>query len=204
MTPFLPLEVLIYGVFWAYLIFLLPAAVVTALKRQWLILGIGPITLGLLWYIGAFGRGKEGCWWSRRFYANDPDSDSREFANVQNRRAARAAVVSAVVVLLIGLFAARPAPLLGISGSALQYDVGGILSFRDGCHKNEDGSWTCFLYDDAVSGDRPYRVTVDSLGCWDAEIPPEDRGGVRYTDPGDSGCLTIFSYLRPIDRILGG
>jgi len=103
---------------------------------------------------------------------------------------------------VIGVFAARPAPILGFGGETLQYSVGGFISFEDTCEGPVDGEWTCYAYDDAVSGDVPFRVEVGPLGCWKAERV--DRVGQAGSRIGSkmSGCLTLFTYARVFDRLL--
>jgi hypothetical protein len=67
------------------------------------------------------------------------------------------------------------------------------------CPHEADGSWTCDVYDGAVSGTVPYRVRVGGLGCWTA-IRAE-RIGVG-SPKRLSGCLTAWDQVRLFDDLL--
>lgn len=170
----LPLEVLFNGVFWLWLLALVPAAVVTLTKGRLLLFFAGWVTFGLTWLIGA-----------------------------RPARASAAWIAGAVAALLVvGLFAARPAPVVGIDGSALQYSVeSGPLSFDTRpCEQLADHLWRCRAADEEASGTVPYRVKTRRLGCWTAtRIGPEfgDESRRRL-----SGCVTIWDQLRLWDSLL--
>ena len=173
MTSSLLLEVPLYGIFCAWLVLLVPAALVCAMRQQWLYFFTGFVTFGLTWFAGAW----------------------------ITLKPARTVVLTGVLaVIIIGFVVARPTPIVGYDARTLQYDVGGFLSFTDECEKRPGGGWTCFNYDDSVSGDVPYRVTVDRWGCWKAERP-RGKSGPRYVDPRSSGCLTIWSHTRLFDLV---
>lgn len=93
-----------------------------------------------------------------------------------------------MVLVVGGLFAYRPAPVLGVNGSALDQSVGG-LSTVGKCKQARGGRWSCRV-GGLSSEDRPYVVIVevDGFGCW-SQIKPR-----RGTRSGRSGCLTIFDY----------
>jgi hypothetical protein len=99
------------------------------------------------------------------------------------------------LLLALAFFAARPTALLGVSGAALGYSVGGSgigPGTEGGCRHISGSAWACTRHDEQFSGTVSYHVTVNGLGCWDG-----DRGGL----PGEgskrhlSGCVTILAYL---------
>ena len=56
-----------YGIgLWTALI--VAPVTVTALKRQWLYLAAGWLTIGLVWWIACFRLARPQSWWARRFY----------------------------------------------------------------------------------------------------------------------------------------
>jgi hypothetical protein len=150
---------------------LLPAAIVTLFRNRWLLFVGGFPTLGVLWFVGAL--------------AQDPDGPP-------NFRLPMIAATAAAV-LVLGLFGARPTPVLGIDGGALQSSVGGLDIFSlepESCNR-EAGDWICFLYESASSGSTSYRVQVDGLGCWKAtRIGPSHENPKRL-----SGCASLVNYV---------
>jgi len=156
-----------------WLVALLPAAIVTLIRNRWLLFVGGFPTLGVLWFVGAL--------------AQDPDGPPNL------RQVVPVIAATAVAVLVLGLFGARPTPVLGIDGDALQSSVGGldILSFEPKSCDREDGEWICFLYESASSGSISYRVQVGGLGCWKAtRIGPSHENPKRL-----SGCASLVNYL---------
>jgi hypothetical protein len=152
-----------------------PAAVVTVLRRRWLLFFCGWLTGGILWFIGAL--------------VPDPDASERD-----RRLAGIATATTAVALVVLGLFGARPAPLLGMNGSILQSSVGGvdILSFAEGDCRRRGGDWICGVYDGQLSGSVDYRVQVEWSGCWSA---------TRIGSPGGSspkrlsGCAGLVHFV---------
>lgn len=98
---------------------------------------------------------------------------------------------SATLILVIGLLAARPTPILGVDGKALQHSVGGGIlgSSTEPCQPAAGGTWNCDVYDDNVSGTVLYQVKVGDLGCWSAIHA--DWTGKRTPRP-LTGCLTFW------------
>lgn len=183
---------MLYGVVLLWLLALVPAAVVTVLKGHWLFFWCGWLTLGATWMIGAVALASPRSRWARSFYdldkmviAEDPAlprrSRGRPFAWI-------GAVLAAIVVL--GLFGARPAPVLGVGGRALQSSVGG-REFEP-CRQLEDRIWSCEHYDDMLSGGFAYRVSVNRGGCWTA-TRQEGQGSPSAREL--RGCLTLIDYL---------
>lgn len=166
---FLPLEVALYGTALLWLLLLFPAMVATAYKGRWLYFWVGWLTLGATWIIGA---------------AEDP---VRRLRSSGRLLALVAAVLAAIVVL--GLFAARPAPLLGLSGGALQASVGG-RGFEP-CRRLEDRVWVCRRSDRSLSGAVGYRVSVDRVGCWTARMA---NGTTTRGESELRGCVTLIDY----------
>jgi hypothetical protein len=199
----LVLEVVLNGIFWMWLLGLLPAAVVAILKGRLLLFATGWLTFGITWFIAALPLAEEKSWWAQRFYgaarlarASDP---------LRHRRPARetAAWLGAVVILLLamGLVTARPAPITGVGGQALQHSVGGPdLGLANGpCQRRGKGDWLCRAYDSQASSTLPYRVKVRGSGCWTGTlIGPADRESAKRV----SGCVTIWDQIRPLDGIL--
>lgn len=96
-------------------------------------------------------------------------------------------------MITLGLIAARPAPILGVNGTALGRSViGGFLATP--CEHLHGDVWKCGLYV-GLYAEHPsevYRVEVGGLGCWSAT----SIGGEGGLYPrGRSGCLNIVDYL---------
>lgn len=168
------LEVLLYGLglFWS--LGVVPAAVICALKGRWSYFWVGWITLGLVWFIGAF--------------TQDPERP-RERSWVIGLTLAAVAVI-----LVLGLLGARPTPILGLDGAALQSSVGSTgVSGGKTCEREGGGNWTCLRHDEEFSGTVPYRVHVNGLGCWHATllVRPDRETGPKNL----SGCVGLFDYV---------
>jgi hypothetical protein len=198
----LPVEVFFNGAFWLYPLALVPAAVVTILKGDLTLFFTGFLTLGLTWVIGALSLARPDSPWAEQFYgerklarANDPERHPRT-----ERDTALLVGGTLALLLAVGLLASRPAPLIGVHGTALQYSVGGgnLGSSMPPCRHAGDGSWSCQKYDSGFSSYVPYRVEVGKLGCWNA---------VRGADTGEgsekrlSGCITIWDEIRLMNAI---
>jgi hypothetical protein len=100
------------------------------------------------------------------------------------------------IVALLGLFAWRPAPLLGVSEHALASSVGGevniVLGFGAGpnprCTEEAEDQWVCAVTNPSASesSKSTYRVELTGAGCWRA---------ARIDEPGQlRGCISIFDY----------
>src|SRR3954452_19826603 len=133
-----------------WLLTVVPVAVVTCVRGQWLYFWFGWLTLGILWYIGALGR--------------KPGQSAYE-----PHKVAIALASTVTAFLLLGLFGARPATVLGVDGWSLQNSVGNSLIFDSpsGCER-EGRTWSCSKWDSGSSGAIPYRVKVNGFGCWQA------------------------------------
>jgi hypothetical protein len=136
----------------------------------------GWLTLGILWYIGALAR-KPGQ------PAHPPKAVVAVLAG------------AAVAFLVLGLFGARPAPVLGLDGQALQRSVGspGLPGETgSGCERQPDGTWRCLRHDEGFSGTVLYAVRVNGRGCWQAD---------RVGSPGEGspkrlrGCVTLVDFV---------
>jgi hypothetical protein len=194
------IEVVVLGTCLAWLLGLAPAAVLTILKGQWRRFAFGWLTAGFLWFASALSLAPPNSRWAQRFYgpaqlarANQPFRSQRSPWTLLLWTAA-----SAILVVVLGLFVMRPAPLFGVNGKALGNSVpgrGGGMVFEvwphlGPCHRHGAHSWDCDLYDDEGSGGTLiYRVQVDGVGCWRA-WPTTKGGDGRY-----SGCLTVLDYL---------
>jgi hypothetical protein len=104
-------------------------------------------------------------------------------------------VIGLVLLLLLAMaaFAYRPSPILGVDGGSLARSIDFIGAFED-CVESES-DWTCPVLDSQLSGEVPYRVTVDSWGCWSA-----DR--LRFLEHGSTprhldGCISLFHHFDP-------
>lgn len=159
-----------------WLLCVVPAAVITAIRGRWLYFWCGWLTFGILWFIGAL--------------APDPDDPP------QKRRAAAIALVAmTVAAVVLGLFGARPSPVLGLDGQALQSSVGNTTLLGlgdDSCDREGDGSWTCSRFDVGFSSTVGYRVRANGMGCWRAErSTPGGEGSPKRL----SGCVTLFDFV---------
>jgi hypothetical protein len=152
----------------------IPAGVACCFRRQWLYFWFGWLTLGILWYIGAFVR--------------TPGQPAYEVRTVVIVLAA-----TAVTFLVLGFFGARPSAVLGVDGGSLQNSVGNDLIFESasGCEREGRG-WSCMKWDSGYSGAVPYRVKVNRMGCWQAV-----RAGYGGGDSPKrmSGCITLYDVL---------
>lgn len=196
-------EVLLYGAFWLWLLGLIPAAVVCLLKGRLLLFAAGFLTFGITWFLGAMPLADTDSAWAQRFYgekrlarAADPIHHPRPI-----RIAALWVCGTAALVFAVGLLAARPTPVTGVDGKALQYSVsGGNLGFSvEPCGHGDGGSWSCSVYDDGFSGAVPYDVRVGGLGCWTAIRAGRAGEGASKRL---SGCLTVWDQIRLFDRLL--
>ena len=100
------------------------------------------------------------------------------------------------LLLALAFFTARPTALLGVSRGALGYSVGGggmgLPGEAGGCRRIGGSAWTCTRHDKQFSSTVSYHVTVDGLGCWDADrFGPPGEGSEKHL----SGCVTILAYL---------
>jgi len=135
---------------------------------------LGWLTLGLLWYIGALRR--------------KPGQDPYEPTHVGIVLAA-----SAAAFVALGLFGARPSPVLGLNGGALQGSIGGnLIGPSDSCQPQPDGGWRCSRYDDGLSGTVSYKVHANGLGCWHAvRVGGVGEGSRKRL----SGCVTLDDFV---------
>src|SRR4051794_7891561 len=188
---------LVAAVLW--LVVVLPAAAITALKEQWLLFITGFLTLGTVWLVGAVTLAPSDSWWAERFYderrsaaAGDREVRPRP---LRNTVATLGAILAGMVALVC--FAAFPSPILGVDGKSLEYSVGGSTLFPSKpCRKRPGETWLCSRWDNQSSGTADYRVTVDSLGCWTATR--QGRRG-EGSDKRFSGCITVVDHLRLFD-----
>lgn len=190
------LEVLIFGMIALWLLAVIPAAIVTLLKGQWLLFGFGWLTLGILWFVGAASLATSGSPWAKRLY------DDEKLARAENplryprrwRNVGLAVAGAIALILVLGSFAARPTPILGVGGRSLASSVGNDIPGygAQSCKRLRNDAWSCPRWDDQRSGTVSYRVQVDGLGCWHA---------IRFGSPGEgsdkrlSGCVTIIDYF---------
>lgn len=192
-------EIVLLGAGIVWLAALIPAGIATAAKGNGRLLGWGCLTLGILWIGGALSLAPAESGWDRRFYG--PEQRRRAglpFSAQRSRRTFAAWALCAVtLVMAAGLFAARPAPILGVDvgalGASLPHRGGDLLGFNPPlgpCQESATG-WTCSVYDSEGSGGTvEYRVHTHGRGCWTA-IPAGPQGWGKL-----SGCLTIFDYLQ--------
>jgi hypothetical protein len=158
--------------FWA--VGVIPAGVITAVRGRWLLFFCGWLTLGILWFIGAL--------------APDPEGPPR------NPRWLLAPVAIVAAMFMLGVIGARPAPVLGLNGTALQDSVGNSLLGigEDSCDPAPGGAWKCRRYDVGYSSVVNYTVKADWKGCWHAVLqgrPTEDNPKRR------SGCVSLVNYV---------
>jgi hypothetical protein len=199
MHVFFAFEIVLLGAGIVWLLALIPAGVTTAAKGNGRLLGWGCLTFGILWIGGALSLAPADSGWARRFYDSDQLRRARlPFSAQRSRRTYAAWALCAVTsVLVVGLFAARPAPILGVNGSALGASLphrgGDVLSIDPSlgpCQRSGTG-WTCSLYDrEGSGGTLEYRVQMHGRGCWTA-VPTRFGGWGKL-----SGCMTIFAYLQ--------
>jgi hypothetical protein len=201
-TGGLVVEVLVFGTIWLWLLALFPAAVVTVLKERWLLFLTGWITLGITWFLGAIPLADSRSGWARHLYGEEKRARAADPA--RHRRPGRVTALwlggTAALIVVIGLLAARPAPLVGVDGKALQYSLEGPSLFDNRpCPHERDGTWTCSRHDSGYSSSIPYRVKVGGLGCWTATrtIRTGDGSPGRLT-----GCITVWDQIRIFEDLL--
>jgi hypothetical protein len=161
--------VAVYGIFLAYLVALVPAAVVCCLKGEWMMFILGWPTLGLAWMIGAL-------------------------AGQPWRRLGITAAVIVIAVAVLGTVGTRPATVLGMNGEALESSVSNVrlLDASRSCGHRPDGSWMCTRWDEQLSGRVSYRVEVDGFGCWHAR---RVGSGGEGSPARLSGCVRLGNYI---------
>lgn len=193
----LELETLVFGVGAAWLLFLVPAAIVTVLKNRISLFLAGLVTLGLTWLIAAVSLAPPDSWWAKTFYGEE--RMARATDPLRHRRSPRALALAfasaGALVVVLGLAAARPSPILGVDGLALGHSVGtGDIGATQACRPAGDDAWTCERYDAERSGTVGYLVRVEDSGCWTARRtePAGEESPERVT-----GCITV------VDHILG-
>jgi hypothetical protein len=193
LTAGLGSQALLFGIVGLWLLALVPAAIVTALKGEWLMFAAGWLTLGLVWFIAAASLAPPDSWWAKNLYGEGKLMRAADPIRHPRPRSTEVIGITGFVVsiIVLGFFAARPAPLLGVDGETLQTSVGGNLFPVQPCEKVTDDTWQCAKYDDQFSGTVGYRVDVHGLGCW---------SGTRVTGAGEgsskhlTGCITILDY----------
>jgi hypothetical protein len=162
--------------FWA--VGVIPAAVVTAVRGHWLLFWGGWLTVGILWFVGAL----------------TPYPDGRPDGAPYDPRWLLAPIAVVATMMVLGVFGARPAPLLGLGGKALQRSVGNgnLLGGKDACERATAGAWRCQRWDDGFSGTVSYRVKADWKGCWHAtRVGPAGEGSPKQL----SGCVSLVDYV---------
>lgn len=200
MSTALIIEVVVFGAIIVWLLALIPAAAITMLKGQWRFFGWGWLTAGFLWFAAALSLAPPTSRWAQRLYdAGQRDRAKRPFGAQRSSLTFGVWAGSAVAMIaLLGLFAARPSPILGVNGTALGNslpDRGGGAFFSlwpplGPCQRRGAHVWDCALYDQEGSGGTVnYRVKIHGLGCWTAT--PTQAGGRGKL----SGCLTILNFL---------
>jgi hypothetical protein len=162
-------------------------------------------TLGMVWLVAAASLAEPDSWWAARFY--DDRKRERAAHPERNRGPARATAAAAVASILVtivvlGLFATYPSPILGVDGKSLEYSVAGpsTSGSASACHKESGRVWICPHWRNEGSSFGNYRVTVDGLGCWTA-VPAGASG--ESTRKKLFGCITIRDHIRPFDRLPG-
>ena len=128
--------------------------------------------------------------------SDDPRSTRPDPERPRERMRVVGLTLAAVaVVLVLGFLGARPTPILGLDGGALQASVGTTEIPMEGnsCEREGGGNWTCLRHDEEFSGTVPYRVHVNGLGCWHAKLLVRPD---RETGPEDlSGCIGLVDYV---------
>jgi len=191
-------EAPLFGVTLLCVLALLPGAVVTLLKRRWLLFGVGWISFGCGWLIGAALLAPPDSPWARWFYGERRMRRARDPERYRASPGRIAAGLGAVVlaVLALGTFGARPAPVLRVSGAALQRSVADSPLENPAalgpCRRLAPGEWRCLRVPPHGSAGVAYRVSVDATGCWRArrDQPRVDGRGNETT-----GCVTLLDVL---------
>lgn|GEM_PF-1574624 len=195
-------DVVSYGLFWCYVLGLVPAMFVTVFKDLWTVFFAGVLSFGLAWFFGATSWAKPDSWWASRFYPDDLDSGSSELREYLKPRRRRLLALAAATFLLVGVLAARPTLVLGTDSASLQNSVGGGWEpLLDRCQPRPGGDWTCYIYDYGSSGDMPYLTKVDWAGCWTARSLHSGRLAPEVKKR--SGCVSMLNHGRPLSRIFG-
>ncbi len=191
-TVALALEVPVFGIALLWLLALVPAAVVALLKDRLLLFLCGWLTFGLTWIVGALAIAPPDSWWARRFYGEEQLARAVDpIRYCRSRRTVLLWIAGVIAsVTLVGFLAARPAPILGVNGDALENSVGGFLSSGP-CEHPGERVWICDVQEGS-DGVTSYRVSVRRLGCWSAtRIASQGGWGRRHL----SGCMNILDFV---------
>jgi hypothetical protein len=187
---------LLAGLLTVWLLAVGPAGIVTLAKGNSSCFRWGFLTFGLTWFGGAIALAPPDSHWARHRY--DADRRRRAALPLGSQRSpwvlALWPLVAILAIAFTGLFIARPAPILGVNGAALEHALphGGFSSRP--CAKVA-GGYRCLVETPERSGDSTeYRVHLQGHGCWRAV--PESAEGRRGWGV-LSGCLTLLDYARP-------
>jgi hypothetical protein len=109
------------------------------------------------------------------------------------RKNFNAILLALLFVVLVGLFAYRPATVLGISGDALASSLGGWdvgERFGSRCDDLPSNKWHCKIA--GGSSAEGFVVRTRAFGCWDAWRGHPPVGG---RPPNRSGCISGFDLF---------
>jgi hypothetical protein len=199
------LQVPLFGATVLWLLALIPAAIVTALKERWPLFLAGWLTFGIVWLVGALALAPPDSWWAKRFYDDRKLRRARDPERYPRSRGTTTVWIAGTLALVvaIGLAAARPSPILGVDGKALAHSVGGgsLIGSNPSCRRIDGNTWSCSRSDSQGSSTVGYRVRLHSFGCWTAKrIGGAGEGSRRRL----SGCINILDHLRLFEGIFGG
>jgi hypothetical protein len=116
----------------------------------------------------------------------------------ERRRNAIALGMVFLPLIVIGAFAYRPAPLLGIHGDPLAESLSreagsGSSLLGAGCAERSSETWRCGVPDAGGSAKVRYEVETRGLGCWDAR--KVEGGQAKGGNAGKlSGCISGLDF----------
>jgi hypothetical protein len=94
-----------------------------------------------------------------------------------------------LIVVVVALFAWRPATVVGVDGQALHASVTGL---EGDCESLENDLWLCTTNDPMSSEGGAHTVEMQSFGCWHAWNGDRVVGD---RPPTDSGCITVVDLF---------
>ncbi len=101
-----------------------------------------------------------------------------------------------LALVLLGVFAYRPTPVVGVDDEALGRSIGRSVSGQSRRCESIDDRWICEISYPNGSSDSSdkagYEVDVNGVGCWTARLILTPLEGAENIREEASGCITLY------------